>query len=50
MGESRSWNAAIEYVKSFPENILKSQREFYEKVYLPVRDRPERILEQRGCD
>jgi hypothetical protein len=44
------WNAAIEYVKSFPENILKSQREFYEKVYLPVRDRPERILEQRGCD
>jgi hypothetical protein len=38
------WNAAIEYVRSFPESALKSQREFYEKVYLPVRDRPENIL------
>jgi len=41
------WNAAIEYVKSFPESVLKSQREFYEKVYLPVRDQPEKILERR---
>ncbi|MEM0457052.1 MAG: hypothetical protein QXE40_05155 [Nitrososphaerota archaeon] len=40
------WNAAIKYVKSFPENVLKSQRDFYEKIYLPVRDCPEKILEQ----
>ncbi|MCC6024415.1 MAG: hypothetical protein LM600_06910, partial [Thaumarchaeota archaeon] len=42
------WSAAIEYVKSFPESVLKSQREFYEKVYLPVRDQPEKILDRRG--
>jgi hypothetical protein len=41
------WSAAIEYVKSFPESVLKSQREFYEKVYLPVRDQPEKILDRR---
>lgn len=40
----RYWKAAITYVKSFPEAVLKSQREFYQKAYLPVRDRPEAIL------
>lgn len=44
-GEFESyWRAAVEYVKSFPEEVLKSQREFYQKVYLPVRDKPEEIL------
>jgi len=43
----RFWRAATEYVRSFPESVLKSQREFYEKVYLPVRDRPEKILKRQ---
>ena len=38
------WKAAVEYVKSFPRNVLESQREFYEKVYLPARDNPDLIL------
>lgn len=42
------WEAAVEYVKGFPESTLRSQREFYEKVYLPVRDQPEKILEREG--
>jgi len=40
----RYWRAAVNYVKSLPEDILKSQRGFYEKAYLPVRDNPEKIL------
>ncbi|MEM3922401.1 MAG: hypothetical protein QXG25_05945, partial [Nitrososphaerota archaeon] len=42
------WIAAVEYVKGFPEDVLRSQRDFYEKVYLPVRDNPGKILERRG--
>ncbi len=38
------WDAAVEYVRSFPEDVLKSQRDFYRKIYLPVRDQPEKIL------
>ena len=34
-----AWNAAINYLKSFPKDVLMDQRKFYEKVYLPVRDR-----------
>lgn len=33
-----AWEAALKYVSSFPKEVLTSQREFYEKVYLPVRD------------
>ncbi len=40
------WNAAIQYVKRFPREVLESQREFYEKVYLPARDNPTLILER----
>jgi len=40
----RYWRAAIEYVKSFPREVLESQREFYERIYLPVRDSPDKIL------
>ncbi len=32
------WKAAIEYVKSFPENILLNQHRFYKYVYEPIRD------------
>jgi len=40
------WNAAIRYVKGFPREVLESQREFYERVYLPARDNPALILER----
>ena len=40
----RYWDAAVEYVKSFPREVLESQREFYEKVYLKVRDDVSKIL------
>lgn len=33
-----AWKAAVEYVSSFDRKVLLSQKEFYEKVYLPVRD------------
>ena len=46
----RYWKAAIAYVRSFPEDVLKSQREFYQRVYLPVRDRPEEILSRGKSD
>jgi len=38
------WNAAIEYISSFPKEILMDQRKFFEKVYLPVRDNFEAIV------
>ncbi len=38
------WKSALEYVKNFPREVLESQREFYERVYLPVRDNPQKIL------
>ena len=39
------WEAAVKYVKSFPREALESQREFYKKVYLPIRDRVDRLLD-----
>ncbi|MEM1631741.1 MAG: hypothetical protein QXX83_06390 [Thermofilum sp.] len=33
-----AWRLALEYVGSFDKRVLLSQRDFYEKVYLPVRD------------
>lgn len=33
-----AWRLALEYVGSFDRRVLLSQREFYEKVYLPARD------------
>jgi hypothetical protein len=33
-----AWKLAVEYVKSFDRRTLLSQRDFYERVYLPVRD------------
>ncbi|MEM0080207.1 MAG: hypothetical protein QW118_08320 [Nitrososphaerota archaeon] len=40
------WNAALKYLENFPRSILESQKDFYEKVYLPVRDNPESILKK----
>ncbi len=41
-----AWKAALNYLTRFPREVLESQREFYEKVYLPVRDRFEEIVKR----
>jgi hypothetical protein len=33
-----AWRRALEYVQSFPKNVLEDPQEFYKKVYEPVRD------------
>ncbi len=38
------WNSALKYLQRFPREVLESQREFFEKIYLPVRDNPEKIF------
>ncbi|WP_210433935.1 hypothetical protein [Acidianus brierleyi] len=35
----KAWDATIKYVSSFPKEVLENQREFFEKVYLPIRDK-----------
>ncbi|MCL7389468.1 MAG: hypothetical protein LZ173_05990 [Thaumarchaeota archaeon] len=40
----RYWEAALRYIHRFPLETVKSQREFYEKIYLPVRDNLDKIL------
>jgi len=35
----KAWDATIKYVSSFPKEVLENQREFSEKVYLPIRDK-----------
>jgi hypothetical protein len=34
----KAWEATVKYVSSFPKEVLQNQREFYQKVYLPIRD------------
>ena len=34
----RAWEEALAYVTDFPEEVLRSQREFYSVVYRPRRD------------
>ena len=33
-----AWSTALKYLSSFPKSVVESQREFFEKVYKPVRD------------
>ncbi len=42
----RYWMSAIRYLQRFPLETIKSQREFYEKIYLPVRDNIDKILKE----
>ncbi len=39
-----AWEAALKYLSTFPKSVLLSQREFYEKVYKPVRDNFEEVI------
>lgn len=39
-----AWNAALNYLRSFPREVLLDQRKFFEKVYLPVRDNFEELV------
>ncbi len=34
----KAWEAAVQYVSSFPKEVLESQSRFYKRVYEPVRD------------
>lgn len=34
----KAWEAAVQYVSSFPREVLESQSRFYKRVYEPVRD------------
>ncbi len=34
----KAWQAALEYLKSFPKNVLLNQQKFYNEVYKPIRD------------
>jgi hypothetical protein len=44
-----AWRLALEYVGSFDKRVLLSQSEFFEKVYLPVRDSfPEGLKRRNG--
>ncbi|UNQ74360.1 hypothetical protein [Infirmifilum sp. NZ] len=43
-----AWKLALDYVSSFDRRVLLSQREFYEKVYLPVRDSFPNISLKKG--
>ncbi len=51
-----AWRAALNYLSTFPREVLLSQREFFEKAYKPVRDRFHEVLERysskrpRGLD
>ncbi len=41
-----AWKAALNYLKTFPKEILLDQRQFYEKVYLPVRDHFDELVKR----
>ncbi len=41
----KAWKAALNYLRKFPRNVLTDPRKFYEKVYKPVRDNFELVLE-----
>lgn len=41
-----AWDTALNYLKGFPRSILLSQKEFYEKIYLPVRDTFEKVIQE----
>ncbi len=41
-----AWKAALNYLKTFPKEVLLDQRQFYEKVYLPVRDHFEEVIKR----
>ncbi len=44
----KAWKKALEYLKQFPENVLRDPQKFYKLVYEPVRDRfIEKVVEGR---
>ena len=40
----KAWEAALNYLRSFPQKVSLDEREFFEKVYLSVRGRFEELL------
>ncbi len=44
----KAWKAALEYLKQFPETILRDPQKFYKYVYEPVRDNfIEKVLKRK---
>ncbi len=41
-----AWKTALNYIKRFPDSILLCQKDFYEKVYLPVRDNFKKLIQE----
>ncbi|HDI74049.1 MAG TPA: hypothetical protein ENF57_03465 [Candidatus Korarchaeota archaeon] len=41
-----AWKAALNYLKTFPREVLLDQRQFYEKAYLPVRDHFDEVIKR----
>ncbi len=41
-----AWNASLNYLRTFPREVLLDQRQFYEKIYLPVRDHFDEIVKR----
>ncbi len=41
----KAWEAALKYLRKFPKHVLLDPRKFYEKVYKPVRDDFNAVLE-----
>lgn len=41
-----AWKAALDYISRFPEEVLLDQHEFFERVYKPIRDNFEKIVEE----
>lgn len=40
------WEAAVRYLQRFSVETIKSQKEFYEKIYVPIRDNIDKILRE----
>lgn len=44
-----AWRRALEYVRSFPRSVLENPREFYSRVYEPVKDEfAEKVVKRKG--
>ncbi len=41
-----AWDAAVDYLRRMPKDILLDQRRFFEEAYKPVRDHFEKIIQE----
>lgn len=43
---NKYWEAALKYIQKFPMEVVESPKEFYERVYLPLRDDLNKIFSE----